>query len=245
MKIDGDVPIARLAAELPGAMALFESLGLDYACAGGRSLEDAAHAEGIAPDTVIASLRRLRVPAPRDAWTDRPLSELTRHLVGQHHRFVREELASVALRLSDLASTHGLVLPQLRQLRTSFTRLTAIAIPHLHHEEEVVFRAIDALEHAWQSPTQRSDADGVELAAEIKRLAAEHGAIDGELRTMRELRTALGDTNDLPAACGRVLDDVQSLEAHLHEYMFLENCVLFPRALAVEEQMAADPVGTH
>lgn len=244
MKIDGDVPITRLAAELPGAMALFESLGLDYACAGGRSLDDAAHAEGIATDTVIASLRRLRVPAPRDAWTERPLAELTRHLVGQHHRFVREELAAVALRLSDVAATYGLALPQLRQLRTSFTRLTAIAIPHLHHEEEVVFRAIEALEHAWQSNATSAE-DGVELAAEVKRLTAEHAAMAGELRTMRELRVGLSETNDLPAACNRVLDDLQNLEAHLHEYMFLENCVLFPRALAVEDQMAADPIGTH
>ena len=35
------------AAQLPGAIAVFETLGLDYACAGPRSLEDAAYAEGI------------------------------------------------------------------------------------------------------------------------------------------------------------------------------------------------------
>lgn len=30
MKIDGSLPIAKFAADLPGAMAVFEALGLDY-----------------------------------------------------------------------------------------------------------------------------------------------------------------------------------------------------------------------
>lgn len=244
MKIDGDVPIARLAAELPGAMTLFELLGLDYACAGGRSLEDAAHAGGIAPEMVIASLRRLRVPANGEPWSERALSELTRHLVGQHHRFVREELAALALRLAEVAGVHGLALPQLRQLRMSFTRITAIAIPHLHHEEEVVFRAIEAIEHAWQSNASPHGAQ-VDLAAEVKRLASEHAAMDEELRMMRSLRLELAETNDLPAECSVILDDIQKLEAHLHEYMFLENCVLFPRALAVDEQVRLEPAGAR
>ena len=45
MKIEAPLPIARLAADL--------------ACAGDRSLHDAAHATGVDPMIVVASLRRL------------------------------------------------------------------------------------------------------------------------------------------------------------------------------------------
>ena len=68
MKIDGNLPIAKLAADLPGAMAIFEALGLDYACAGDRSLDDAAHAEGIAPEVVLANLRRLKSAEHTASW---------------------------------------------------------------------------------------------------------------------------------------------------------------------------------
>jgi len=43
--------------------------------------------------------------------------------------------------------------------------------------------------------------------------------------------------NDLVQLTRRALDAIGELEAHLHEYMFLENCILFPRAIALEEQL--------
>lgn len=234
MKIDGSLPIAALAADLPGAMAIFEALGLDYACAGDRSLDEAAHAEGIAPEVVIASLRRLKSPEQAESWGDRPLADLTHHLVEQHHRFVREELARIAVRLADLCGSSGVVPADLMSLRAAFARLSEIVLPHLHREEESVFLALEALEKTWQSDQPLTGTYG-DVITTLRQLAEEHGAIDAQLRTMRELRFRLTDSNDLPSRCSFTLEDLATLEAHLHEYMFLENCVLFPRAAALVE----------
>ena len=73
-----------------------------------------------------------------------------------------------------------------------------------------------------------------DLTDAIRQLTVEHGAITAQLRTLRELRVRLDDSSELPQACRPILDALAALEAHLHEYMFLENCVLFPRALAME-----------
>ena len=238
MKIDGNLPIAKFAADLPGAMAIFESLGLDYACAGDRSLDDAAHAEGIAPEVVIASLRRLKSSEQAGSWGDRPLADLTHHLVEQHHRFVREELARIAIRLSDLCSSPGRAQPDLMLLRSAFARLSEMILPHLHHEEEKVFRAVEAVEKTWQSNEPLADTD-TDLLATLQQLADEHGAIDAQLRTMRGLRFRLADSDELPPLCSITLEELATLEAHLHEYIFLENCILFPRAAALLEQAIA------
>lgn len=238
MKIDGNLPIAKFAAGLPGAMAIFESLGLDYACAGDRSLDDAAHAEGIAPEVVIASLRRLKSAEHAEPWGDRPLADLTHHLVEQHHRFVREELAQIAMRLADLCSSPGGVPPDLMSLRAAFARLSEMILPHLHHEEEKVFRAVEALEKTWQSNEPLADPH-TDLLATLQQFAGEHGAIDAQLRTMRELRFRLAGSDELLPRCSRTLEELATLEAHLHEYIFLENCILFPRAAALLEQAIA------
>jgi regulator of cell morphogenesis and NO signaling len=241
MKIDGHLPIAKLAADLPGAMAIFEALGLDYACAGDRSLDDAAHAEGIAPEVVITSLRRLKAVEQAESWNDRPLADLTQHLVEQHHRFVREELARIAIRLADLCSSSGVISPDLMALRAAFARLSEMILPHVHQEEEKVFPALEALEKTWQS-NQPLTGTHEEVIATLRQLAGEHGAIDAQLRTMRELRFRLADSNDLPPRCSFTLEDLSTLEAHLHEYMFLENCILFPRAAALLDQAIAPAV---
>lgn len=235
MKIDGNLPIAELAADLPGAMAIFEALGLDYACAGDRSLDDAAHAEGIAPEVVLANLRRLKSAGHAESWNDRPLADLTHHLAEQHHRFAREELARIAIRLADLCSSPGGAQPDLMSLRAVFARLAEMVLPHLRDEEEKAFRAVEALEKRWQSNGPLPDARA-DLIAMLGQLAVEHGAIAAQLRTMRELRLRLADSNDFPPRCRTLLEEVATLEAHLHEYMFLENCILFPRAAALVDE---------
>jgi regulator of cell morphogenesis and NO signaling len=235
MKIDSRIPIAKIAVEVPGAVAVFESLGIDYACAGNLSLDDAAHAEGIAPAVVISCLQHLKAVDHTESWSDRPLADLVRHLVAQHHRFVREELAAIALRLADLCTAPASANPDLLSLRAAFTRLSDIVLPHIHHEEENVFPAVEALEKKWESGEPLGAVeDG--LTANLRQLANEHGAIAGELRKMRELRIHLAESNELPAPCSSILDDIATLESHFHEYMFLENCVLFPRAEALETQ---------
>lgn len=238
MKIDGNLPIAKFAADLPGAMAIFEALGLDYACSGDRSLEDAAHAEGIAPEVVIASLRRLKAVEEGESWSDRPLVELTHHLVEQHHRFVRDELARIAIRLADLCGTSGTVPPDLVSLRAAFARLSEMVFPHLHHEEEKVFRSVEALERAWQS-NQLPAGPYAGLIGTLQQLADEHRAIAAQLATMRDLRFRLENADDLPPRCSLILEDLATLEAHLHEYIFLENCILFPRAAALVNEAIA------
>lgn len=238
MKIDGSLPIATFAADLPGAIGVFESLGLDYACAGDRSLDDAAHAEGVAPEVVMAGLRKLSAVERASSWSDRSLTDLVRHLTTQHHQFLRDELARIALRLADLCTSPAAPPSDLISLRAAFARLSEILLPHMHREEENVFPAVVALESAWQSnePPVAAHAD---LCGELHHLAGEHGAISAQLRTMRELRLRLEHSNELPPRCNSILEPIAALEAHLHEYIFLENCVLFPRASALEAEMTA------
>jgi regulator of cell morphogenesis and NO signaling len=233
MKIDGHEEIARLAAELPGAAPLFETLGLDYSCAGARSVEDAAYAEGIDPAMVVASLRRLAPVGRAESWSDRPLSDLMHYLVSEHDRLLRHELASIALRLAELCTAPGVPDRNVVGMRAVFTKLAAIILSHIHHEEKRVFRSLEALEDAWQSNEPLSAS--ASLPAEIGQLALEHGTMSALLRDLRTLRLRIAANQPEPR-CSSLLDDVATLEARVHEYMFLENTVLFPRALALRDR---------
>ena len=244
MNIDGKLPIAKLATDIPGATAIFESFGIDYACAGDRSLDDAAHAEGIAPEVVLASLRELKAVSHAESWSDRPLVDLVRYLVAQHHRFTRDELAAIALRLADICTSPVAAGSELLSLRAAFARLSELVLPHMHHEEEHLFRTVEALEKAWQANAPPSSTEG-ELSAPIQQLVLEHGAIAAQLRTMRELRLRLAASNELPPRCRPILEHLATLETHFHEYIFLENSVLFPRALALEAQTTAAPANSE
>ena len=244
MHIDPRLPIGKFAAEMPGATAVFEALGVDYACTPEMSLEDAAHAEGVVPDLVIASLRRLSAVEHGYSWSDRTLADLTQHLARKHRHLVRHELGRIAMHLSDLCSPAEDVPSDLLSLRATFTQLTAIVLPHLVREETNVFRAIDALEKLWQSGSSSAAAQG-DLEATLRQLADDHAQIAAHLRTMRALRERLIDRNDLPSRWSAVFGYLASLEAHIHESMFLENWVLFPRAAALIDQAGEEAPVPH
>lgn len=235
MKITEDLPLSTIAADLPASRGLFESLGIDYSTSGPRSVGDAARAEGLDAEIVLAGLRRI-TSGKTESWDERPLGELIRHLIEQHHHFVRDELMSLTLWLSDLCAPWIRPAAELQSLRAAFTRLADTIFPHLH-DEEIAFARIEALENARQSSETRP-VNG-ELRARIHRLVEEHGTIAAQLRTIRELRMRLMTSNDVVPRLRRALEAIGDLEAHLHEYMFLENCILFPRAIALEEQIAA------
>jgi regulator of cell morphogenesis and NO signaling len=235
MKIDPSQRIAKIACELPGAMTVFEQLDLDYFCAGDRSLNDAAHAAGLDPNAVVASLRQLDSVKNAVCWNERPLSHLVRYLVQQHHRFVREELRSTAILLADLTSSAETT-ADLNNLRTMFTRLSDIVLPHHREEEQQVFRDIEKLEKAWEGKEiPEAVRDG--MKDRVRQMVSDHGAIAAHLRAMRVLRTKIS-MSDPAHRTQQVLASIAHLEAHLHEYMYLENCILFPRAVAMEEQLA-------
>jgi iron-sulfur cluster repair protein YtfE (RIC family) len=168
-----------------------------------------------------------------ESWSDRPLTELTGHLVHQHHHFVRHELGRAAMQLSDLCEEDD-VLIDLLSLHESFIRLAEILLPHLSREETGVFPAIEAMEKAWQSGEPVVPPS--DLHETLSKIATEHGAIAEELRVVRDLRLRLRNDSELPPRCGPLLDDLATIEAHLHEYMFLEDWLVFPRAAALAEQ---------
>ena len=225
--IDRKSRIIDIAAEVPGAVAMLESFGVDYACGGGRSVEEAAWAAGIDPDVIVGSLKRLAAVEHAQSWNERPLPELIEHLVAEHHRFVREELTRIAMTLADLCSDPAMENSYLRALRAAFMKLTDTLLPHIREEEQHVFPAIEAMIEV------RPPAEDVRES--MRHICVEHGAISEQLRAIRELRLRLILAGEPSPRCTAVLDAVATLEAHLHEYMFLENCILFPRAMSLHE----------
>lgn len=233
MRIDATLPISTIAAETPRAREVFETFGIDYACEGERSLADVARGEGLDPELLVARLRRVAQEDKTQSWNELPLADLVRHLTNQHHRFVREELALISFQLFELCAAPARPAADLQSLRSAVIRMSDILLPHLREEEDNVFRVIEALEASWH--TGEAPIDG-ELRARIGHMVTEHGTISAQLRTIRELRTRLEAGNETPQAPRVFLQSVAKLEAHLHEYMFLENCILFPRAVALQDQ---------
>ena len=222
-----DMPVGELAATVSGASSIFYRLGIDYCCAGRRTLADACAQAGVAPATVVDELERARevragTGAEIDsatAWAERPLSEIIDHLLAHHHQPLRDELVRLLALARKVADVHRRHAPQLVALAELLAVFADETVCHLEKEERVLFpwilsgRGASAAAPVMQ--LQREHSGQGEHLTELRRLGEGYQPPAGACPSWRALYLGLGD-----------------LERSMKEHIHLENNILFPRALA-------------
>ena len=99
MNIDAQPTVREVALNIPAATRVFEKLGIDYCCGGGKSLEQACGAANLQIQDVVELLRSAQVsaearqvPATGD-WTTVTLADLIHHIKDTHHAYTRNEIS--------------------------------------------------------------------------------------------------------------------------------------------------------
>src|SRR5512146_1595577 len=94
MPLDTTKTVRELAVEMPNATRVFEKLGIDYCCGGGKSLQDACQKANLPVEQVLRSLEDEAKPAApvSSDWKTAPLADLIEHIVATHHGYVKAEV---------------------------------------------------------------------------------------------------------------------------------------------------------
>jgi regulator of cell morphogenesis and NO signaling len=83
----------------PAAADVFEKLGIDYACRGGRVLCDVLSESGISIEDFMGEMDQVASvtigSAPSTDWRVASLRKLIRHIVSTHHAYLRVELPAL------------------------------------------------------------------------------------------------------------------------------------------------------
>ena len=234
--------VRELALEIPRATRVFERLGIDYCCGGGRSLEeacDAAHVRVEDLERMLAEAEEHPPGAGQDdaAWQRAPLFGLIAHIIQKHHYFVRRELRRIEPLLARVISSHGEKHPELLEVQRQFRGLGEELIQHMMKEEQILFPYVTHLEESESrrepvAPPRFGSAENP-----IRMMMHEHESAGSVLRT---IRSHTGDYRLPPGACAgyeTLYQSLQDFEQDLHQHIHLENNILFPRALELEDKV--------
>lgn len=236
--LDTTSSVGVLAAEHPRLRTVLEELGIDYCCSGNRNLADAAAAEGLPIQRVMEEIARAPEAAgPDDAvWFDTSLARLIEHIAGHHRNLTIESLARGAVLFELIAEAALLDGEILEPLRQEFHAFINALMPHSEREQRILFPYIEALEDAWQRGTPPPPRFEGGLRAALAPVCLEHETLAESLRRFRSGRALLACVDD--RTCRRLATYLADLERDLHEAMNLENFVLYPRAIALEDQLS-------
>ncbi len=236
--------LREIVAGCPPARPVLDKLRLDYCCGGAQTLESAASEAGVDAGKVLEELRRAAAsggaPAGGSAdWSRATLSDLVAHILEKHHAYMREILPRIGLALPKVLKAHGarhgaVIDPLHREFEGLCLELEA----HLEKEERVLFPYIEALGAAAAGRAGMAPHHCGTVRNPIRQMEHEHTEAGQALAEMRRLTSDYALPADACPTFAGLYQDLQAMEADLHEHIHLENNILFPRAVAVEAELA-------
>jgi regulator of cell morphogenesis and NO signaling len=231
--------VRELALEFPNATRVFEKLGIDYCCGGNRSLEEACAAANLPVDEILDSLE-MAEPACQAGqkegnWQVEPLADVIAHINSTHHKYTREEIARLGPLFDKVCSVHGKNHPELPQVRTSFQGLAQELTLHMMKEERILFPYIVRMEESviQKEPVLPPPFGSVQNP--VSMMMHEHDSAGEALRAMRQASAGYTPPGDACISFQTLYKALADFEADLHQHIHLENNILFPRAIEMEQ----------
>ena len=207
---------------------------LDFCCRGSRSLEEACRGAGLDVDRVLAELTaeataREEVRSADVDWRRTP-DELIDFIVSTHHEYTRAAFARLGPLVIKVAGKHGDRHPELTRVAATYEELAADLGPHMMKEERVLFPCIRAL----GAPAGAPPAPFGTVRNPVQMMMREH---DRAAELLAALAAATADFSPPEDACASfraLYTGLAELRLDLLKHISLENNVLFPQAVALE-----------
>ncbi len=220
---------------------VFKKHGIDFCCGGKWPLRLVCEMRGLDFADLKSELEnatrtiRLSNVTGFDTWK---IDFLTDYITNIHHHYLRESLPQIKDHLTAFVESHHKKYPYLKDLCEEFMHLYNESFPHLDQEEKILFPYIRQIAHAYESNETYAGLLVRTLRKPVENVMKhEHESISTVVFKFRELT----DNYTAPAnACIShqvALSLLKELDDDLVQHLYLENEILFPKAIAMEKEL--------
>ncbi len=218
------------------AAAIFERYSLDFCCNGGVTIGQACATRKLDARPVMAALADLdHSPLPPDTRYDHwDADALIEHIVTVHHAYVREAIPVLLAHTAKVARVHGERHPEVVTIAEHFTKVADELGHHMMKEERILFPYINALVAARRDGRTPAAPHFGTAANPIRMMEAEHASAGDTLYTIRSLSNSYTPPADACTTYQVTYKELRRFEEDLHTHVHLENNILFPQAIALE-----------
>jgi regulator of cell morphogenesis and NO signaling len=220
---------------------IFKSFGIDFCCGGKKTIAEVCESKGIDTAAVKKALASVTGEAKtgENDYLKWDMGFLTDYIINTHHQYVKENTQFIMELANKVARVHGDHHPELIKVAEIFTLVGADLMLHMNKEEKILFPAIKDLATVQRDGGSIPQVAFGSVSHPIRMMEVEHEEAGEALQTIREI------TNNftLPAdACNSytiLFKKLDEYESDLHRHVHLENNILFPKAILVEEKLQA------
>ena len=225
-----------IALAAPSTTRVFEEYGIDFCCGGRKSLAEACANAGVDEQAVTVKLATM-LDGPQSADDPEKLSlpDLVNYILDKHHEYTRTEMLRLTGLMEKVAWKHGEKHPEVHELKENFAALTNDLVGHMRKEEMMLFPYIQDLVRAKARTLVPLVPVFGTVSHPIKMMQFEHEEAGNILQKMRSVTKDYSAPHDACPSFKALYAGLDELEKDLHQHIHLENNVLFPLAIELEE----------
>lgn len=243
--IDAESAIRDIIAAHPATVEVFERYGIEFCCSGAQTLAAACQAAGASTAAVLASLRESEAEntsGQADQWESATLRQIIGFIRHHHHEYARRAIQEIRGKEAQVLAGNGAGHPELEKIAAIFNRMAQEMLFHLAKEEHGLFPRIERLESLSRGEAlpAAAPARGHDEAT-IRVMMDDHGASAAMMKEIRGLSGNFTAPEDADAGLKRWYRQLAEFERDLRRHVHLENNILFPRALLLEEELRLRP----
>jgi len=243
MNISKESIIGTIVAEDYRTAGVFEQAGIDFCCNGNRNIEVACREQKIEAEELVSLLQQT-VDAPsrkEEGISDYklwPLDLLADYIEKKHHRYVNEQTPVIQAFLEKIVRVHGRRHPELAEIKAHFDACAGELTAHMKKEELMLFPFIRKMVQAKQEDSKEIVAPFGTVQNPIRMMMHEHDTEGERFRRIKELSSQYTVPEDGCSTYKAAYQNLQAFEDDLHLHIHLENNILFPRCIVLEQSFA-------
>ncbi|WP_370478947.1 iron-sulfur cluster repair di-iron protein [Tamlana flava] len=218
--------------------AVFSRYGIDFCCKGQRTIEEVCNKKDIETSQLLDELEVL-LNSKTDQTIDYkswPLDLLVDYIEKKHHRYVEEKIPVLLQFLDKLCKVHGERHPELFKINELFKESATDLAAHMKKEELILFPFVKKMVAAKIGETTIRTPKFGAVINPIEMMKQEHDNEGERFRQIAQLTNHYSPPQDACNTYQVTYAMLQEFEQDLHLHIHLENNILFPKAMKLEQQ---------
>ncbi len=217
---------------------VFKKNGIDFCCGGNVKVQEICEKKGVDFNIIKEELQHINTGTSIDhdfnSWD---LDFLADYIINTHHKYVVKANDLIIQYSDKVAKVHGHHYTEVVEINKLFHSIADELKTHMHKEEMILFPHIKELAIAKRNNTKVAPSPFGTIQNPINMMEAEHDGAGDIIKQITKLSNNFippeGACNTFRALYAKLEEYQNDLFQHIH----LENNILFPKAIALEEEL--------
>ena len=218
---------------------VFKKFGLDFCCGGKKTLGKACAEKGIDIVQLEKELNEVENTAKSSSqdYASWDLDFLVDYIVNTHHKYVVRSMPAIVEYTQKVARVHGMNHPEAVVIANEFLKVQSDLDSHMAKEENILFPYIKQLVETQKSKSTLGGSAFGSIQSPINMMEMEHELVGGIMAHIRELTNNFTPPADACSTYRLSYASLNEFEEDLHQHIHLENNILFPKAIKLEQEL--------